>query len=300
MDPRLNGRWIWIFEDAPPADLTGLIPLVRAANGSGTKTNTGFDDAANYQRWTQALGRPLPAWTWLYPTSDPILAARALHGAAPDAGVYVADVENRLAPGGFAAFCGELRNLAPGCLIGFTSYPTKTQAVRFGVPFDDCRTFSDFAMPQVYFPEQIAALPTVIQDHLPLPVIVTLSPGDAPSQWLGVAQAALGSYGAVSVWRHPMNTAQAQTLAPPVVDVPLPDPVPVPAPHPQPSTLGVSDVSSQLIYLVADGPSAGEQVYNFGSGLVHIDGPTSAALQAAGALLVKVSGGVFAKLAVTE
>lgn len=67
----------------------------------------------------------------------------------------------------------------------------------------------------------------------------------------------------------------------------------VPQP-PKPKPESISEADDMPIYQVTDGPAKDSQVYDYGFGPVHISGPESAELSAAGVRVVRVSGATFA------
>ncbi len=204
MIPRRLG---WVWQDAPPpawpAGLDGV--LVRAANGAGTTGAGGFDYRANYRAWRRAFGVRVLPWTWVGPptSSDGRACAEALVTAAADGGpigLYVVDIEDALPHGQMTAFRRRLRELDPGALLGFSSYPTAAQATAHGVPWAECVGVCDLGMPQVYWPYQRALLSQILADHGGKPVHVAVSPGDDP-QWIDSARWGLDHAG-VSIWRY--------------------------------------------------------------------------------------------------
>lgn len=210
---------VWVWRD-PPAPLPdGVTALVRAANGASCRA-AGFDYAANYAAWKRAHpGRVLP-WTWLGPPAPGggSAAAAALLRAAPGEPLYVADVEEALPPAEAHAFAAAIRH-ANGALIGFSSYPTRAQAVGVGsVPWDALVAACDIGLPQVYYASQRAKLAQVAADHKDLTVHVAVAPDDDPN-WMQTAAWGLAR-GGVSVWRAglPGVTAWLAKLTDPTTD----------------------------------------------------------------------------------
>lgn len=162
----LDGTWTWVWKE-PPETLDfchGLI--VRAANGNGHTAPEGFNFAANYDAWASRFAGPLIAWTYLYQGSDPALAAEAL-AASPAVG-YIIDWEDAAgpAPSGarFAKMVAELRARRPAVPIGFSSYPTRAQAVAHGVDWDAGIDVCDFVAPQAYYDSQLHDYPQILAD----------------------------------------------------------------------------------------------------------------------------------------
>lgn len=240
-------RIAWVWRDglpsdpkapAVPAGVDGL--LVRAANGTGYTGSGGFSYRASYAAWAARAGAAhCGAWTWLGPptSSDGRAAADALHTAAPAAPYYVADVEGALSRGQATAFVRRLAELAPGRPVGFSSYPTRAQAVRFGVPWDELVDVCQFSAPQVYWPAQRAQLAQVLLDHhrssgAALPVHVAVSPTDDPGGWLTIAREGVGRLAGTSVWRLGLPGALGWMRSLPVPSAPAPAPAPKPRPRP--------------------------------------------------------------------
>jgi len=84
----------------------------------------------------------------------------------------------------------------------------------------------------------------------------------------------------------PMWTSTAQPL--PVQPAPTPIPVPIPA-QPNPRTGG----TGVYIFRVSDGPNLGFEIYDYGYGPVHINGPESAELIAGGVKVLGISSATF-------
>lgn len=200
----LPARLAWVWHHTPPAawpaGLDGV--LVRAANGAGV-TGSGVDYARLYAAWSHRFGTRVLPWTWVGPpvSSDGTACAEAAHRAAPGAPLYVADIEQTLDPSQVRAFCARLRQLEPGAVLGFSSYPTRAQATAHGVPWDACAEAFDMGLPQVYFPEQRGRLDQVVSDHRGRPVHVAVSPAD-DAGWAGAAARGLAELAGASVWRY--------------------------------------------------------------------------------------------------
>jgi hypothetical protein len=179
--------------------------LVRAANAAATSGN-GVDFAANYHAWKELLGARVLPWTWLGPpaSSDGLAAAEVVAEAAPGEPLYVVCIEQGLPDQEAEAFAERLRQLAPGALVGFSSYPTRAQAASFGVPWDACVAAFDLGLPQVYFAGQRADLDRVVADHRGRPLHVAVSPGD-DAGWLASARVGLERHLGASVWRHGLD-----------------------------------------------------------------------------------------------
>jgi hypothetical protein len=201
--PRRLG-WVWRTRpEAPPDGLQAM--LVRAANAATTGGN-GVDFAANYRDWKQLLGSLVLPWTWLGPpaSSDGLAAAEVVVEAAPGEPLYVVCIERGLPEAEAEAFTGRLRQLVPGALLGFSSYPTRGQAASFGVPWDACVACFDLGLPQVYFAGQRAELERVVADHRGRPLHVVVSPGD-DAGWLATASVGLERHLGASIWRHGLD-----------------------------------------------------------------------------------------------
>jgi len=193
----------WVWRTRPEALPDGLqAMLVRAANAAVTDGN-GVDFAANYRAWKELLGGRVLPWTWLGPpaSSDGLAAAEVVVEAAPGEPLYVVRIEQGLPDMEAEAFAERLRQLVPGALLGFSSYPTRAQAASFGVPWDACVAVFDLGLPQVYFASQRAELERVVADHRDRPLQVVVSPGD-DAGWLATARAGLERHLGASIWRH--------------------------------------------------------------------------------------------------
>ncbi len=198
----LNGTWTWVWKE-PPERVNfcrGLI--VRAANGNSLKDPQGFDFLTNYQRWQVAFSGPLIAWTYLYDSSEPLLAAEAL--AQAQAVAYIVDWEDAAgrAPSGdqLAAFVAELRRLKPDVPIGFSSYPTRAQAIAHGVDWDTGLEVCDFIAPQAYYDYQVHDYAEIITDAKGRYVQLDLEP-QASTAWGIDADEHLAAGKGVSFWR---------------------------------------------------------------------------------------------------
>ncbi|HEY5989329.1 MAG TPA: hypothetical protein VIV12_23550 [Streptosporangiaceae bacterium] len=198
----LDGTWTWVWQE-PPEQIRfcrGLI--VRAANGDSTRNPQGFDFLANYERWQAAFSGPLIAWTYLYQGSTPELAARLL--ALSDAVAYIIDWEDAAgpAPSGAQLFAcvEEIRRLKPGVPIGFSSYPTRAQAMAHGVDWDLGIQVCDFVAPQMYYGYQIADYLEVLDDAKGRYVQLDLSPAASNAWSLDIGKHLEGGRG-VSFWR---------------------------------------------------------------------------------------------------
>jgi hypothetical protein len=179
--------------------------LVRAANAAVTSGN-GIDFAANYGAWKGLLGPRVLPWTWLGPpaSSDGVAAAEVVVEAAPGEPLYVVCIEQGLPDLEAEAFAERLRQLVPGALVGFSSYPTRAQAASFGVPWDACVDVFDLGLPQIYFASQRAELDRVVADHRGRPLHVVVSPGD-DAGWLVTARAGVERHLGASIWRHGLD-----------------------------------------------------------------------------------------------
>jgi len=207
----------WVWQDPPPATfppgLGGV--LVRAANGAGV-TGSGTDYARLYAAWSHRFGARVLPWTWVGPpaSSNGAACAEAAHRGAFGAPLYVADVEGSLPATEARAFAARLRQLEPGCLVGFSSYPTRAQATSHGVPWDALVETCDIGFPQVYYPAQRAQLGQVIADHRGRPVHVAVSPAN-DAGWAEAAARGLAGLAGASVWRYglPRFDTWARALA---------------------------------------------------------------------------------------
>src|SRR6266540_2921225 len=182
----------WVWRTPPEALPEGLQAMfVRAANAALT-SGDGVDFAANYGAWKEFLGARVLPWTWLGPpaSTDGLAAAEVVVEAAPGEPLYVVCIEQGLPDSEAEAFAERLRQLAPGALVGFSSYPTRAQAASFGVPWDACVDVFDLGLPQVYFAGQRAELERVVADHRGRPLHVVVSPGD-DAGWLATARTGL-------------------------------------------------------------------------------------------------------------
>jgi hypothetical protein len=216
-----RGVWLWVWETGPtPHALNGFAgAFVRAANGGGV-VGDGYNFAHNYAAWTHAYGASrCVAWTYVYGASeakghytDGALAAHTLADAAPHAPAYVADIEGNVAPAEAELFVTTLRQLKPGIPIGFSSYPTRAQAVNFGVPWDTLVKHCDFGAPQVYWAKQEAHLDEVYADHAGKPVHVAVAPADA-SGWVQAAVTSMTRGGGASIWSAPVQPGWATGIA---------------------------------------------------------------------------------------
>ncbi|HEX6673538.1 MAG TPA: hypothetical protein VF486_00715 [Actinomycetes bacterium] len=179
--------------------------LVRAANAAATDGD-GVDFAANYRAWKELLGGRVLPWTWLGPpaSTDGLAAAEVVVEAAPGEPLYVVRIEQGLPDLEAEAFAQRLRQLVPGALLGFSSYPTRAQAASFGVPWDACVAMFDLGLPQVFFASQRAELERVVADHRDRPLQVVVSPGD-DAGWLATARVGLERYLGASIWRHGLD-----------------------------------------------------------------------------------------------
>jgi hypothetical protein len=208
----LSGAWFWVWNTAPdnPAMANADGAIVRAANGGGT-VGGGYDFKPNYAKWAKAYGaKRCAAWTFIYATTDGTHAADVLVGAAPEAPAYVADVEDYEGKTASAAvceaFCKRMKQLRPGTPLGFSSYPTRAQAMQQHVPWDALLALCDFGAPQVYQPYQGLKLAdgTVYADHKGKPVQVAFE----PTTWAGwepAARKARDRDGGVSIWALPLD-----------------------------------------------------------------------------------------------
>lgn len=208
----LAGAWLWVHTKAPDdgqmQNADGAI--VRAANGGGT-VGDGFDFKPNYAKWVKKYGaQRCAAWTFIYSTTDGRLAAEALVGSAPQAPAYIADVEDVNGKTASAAvceaFCKRMKQLRPKTPLGFTSYPTRAQAVAQHVPWDALVAHCDFGAPQVYYGYQGAKLASgeVYADHKGKPVHVAFAPADWAG-WEAAAKKARTRDGGVSIWVLPVD-----------------------------------------------------------------------------------------------
>ncbi len=198
----LDGTWAWVWKE-PPERVNfcrGLI--VRAANGNSLRDPQGFDFLTNYERWQEAFSGPLIAWTYLYDTSEPVFAARMLANA--QAVGYIVDWEDAAgpAPSGdqLLEFVAELRRLKPDVPIGFSSYPTRAQALAHGVDWDLGIQVCDFVAPQAYYDYQVHDYATIVADAKGCYVQLDLEP-QASTAWGIDAGEHLAAGKGVSFWR---------------------------------------------------------------------------------------------------
>jgi len=198
----LDGTWTWVWKE-PPEPIRfcqGLI--VRAANGNGVVTPEGFNFQANYLHWRANFSGPMIAWTYLYDTSDPETAAAML--AAVPAVAYIIDWEDAAGPtpsgAKFQRCVDELRRLRPSVPVGFSSYPTRAQAMAHGVDWDAGIVVCDFVAPQAYFGYQLANYDQILADAKGRYVQLDVEPA-AASGWNGFAQQHLATGQGVSFWR---------------------------------------------------------------------------------------------------
>lgn len=198
----LDGTWTWVWKEPPErvSFCRGLI--VRAANGNGITDPQGFDFQLNYIRWRRQFSGPLIAWTYLYDGSDPVEAARVL--AAVAAPAYIIDWEDAAgpAPSGdqLQACVKEIRRLRPGDPVGFSSYPTRVQAMEHGVDWDRGLEVCDFVAPQMYYGYQIADYPQVLADAHGRYVQLDVEPPASTAWPIDIGAHLEGGQG-VSFWR---------------------------------------------------------------------------------------------------
>jgi hypothetical protein len=208
----LAGAWVWVWNTSPDdvamANADGAI--VRAANGGGT-VGDGFDFKANYAKWASKYdAERCAAWTFIYATTDGKRAADVLVAAAPDAPAYIVDVEDYQGNTASAEICiafgARMKQLRPDVALGFSSYPTRAQAMAQQVPWDTLVARCDFGAPQVYYDYQGSRLEagTVYADHDGKPVQVAFSP-TTWSDWEPAARQARARDGGVSIWALPLD-----------------------------------------------------------------------------------------------
>jgi hypothetical protein len=211
----LNGTWLWVYNRRPVhSGLNGFTgAIVRAANGNGVHTASGFDYSELYARWAHAYTPArCAAWTWLYGPSevgggshtDGYLAATAIAESAPQAPSYLADIEHDVPAAEIAKFTSRLRELKPGVPLGFTSWPTEHQASTYHVPWTALVEHFDFGAPQVYEGYQGDLIETVIHDHHQKPLNVIFRPDRWPG-WQACASAMLQRFGGFSIWSFPVR-----------------------------------------------------------------------------------------------
>jgi hypothetical protein len=198
----------WVWQDGPPPSWPAGLDavLVRAANGAGHTGSGGYDYRASYRAWRRAYGARVLPWTWVGPPAfgDGAGCADAIATAAADGhpvALYVADIETAVPAGQVTAFRRRLAELDPAAAVGFSSYPTRAQAVAQGVPWDECLAAFDVALPQVYWPYQRQRLDQIRADHANLPLHIAVSPTDDP-QWTDTARYGLTRGAGVSLWRY--------------------------------------------------------------------------------------------------
>jgi hypothetical protein len=219
----LPGIWLWVHAVLPNAADLGLYDgaIVRAANGNGT-VGDGHDFAQSFRDCVNRFGAArCAAWTFLYPrTTHGATAAETLVRVAPNAPAYIADVEDyegqpgaSLPEGEINAFFDRMHALRPGVPVGFSSYPTRAQAVAHWVLWDKLIARCDFGAPQVYWPKQLQNWATVVHGHGSKPIHAAFAPTLGGAPFLPVAKAAFARYGGVSIWSHPVPAEWKPAIA---------------------------------------------------------------------------------------
>lgn len=235
-----TGHLAYVWEDRTPGSISGFsAPLVRAANGSTTRASDGADFSAVYNAWAKQFGDEIDAWSYFYPSSDPNAAAEALINSAPKARTYSFDIEDRVSPDKVRALYTKMRELRPGVAVGFSSYPSREQAIRLGVPWDTLIEVVDFSRPQVYWPNQRKVWAQIVADHKGVPIFPALSPGDDPNGvWAFARQIIEEGHQGICWWRYPMTQQwESMVRALPTFhsgDAPTAPPPTAPAPKYQP------------------------------------------------------------------
>lgn len=210
------GIWVYVWQDIPTDHALDSYDgaLVRAANGVGTTNPSGFDFAANYDRWVARFGADrVQPWTYLYPSSDGARAAQALFGSAGKLDTYQCDLEDAVPPAAIKAFCDKLHELSPGCQIVFDSYPTRAQFIRVNgsagaATWDQAVRSFDVFCPQVYFTSQFDD--GWEREFAGKPIWPAFSPANTAS-W-PYFQSKLDQFGVANLWRYPMTDAWRNKL----------------------------------------------------------------------------------------
>lgn len=181
--------YVFVWEDAP-GDTHGFDPVVRAANGVGVTNPAGFNYESNYAQWCKAFGRPLPAWTYTYPGDDGAKAGQALRTAAPDAPLYVVDVEDAgVTQAQLETLIAQLPTAIP---VYLSTYGTVSQCDTRQIPYR--ARGLDGIWPQTYYATQLDGIAEWRADHFT--TWPTFSPADCAA-WVSSADA-----GPCSIWRY--------------------------------------------------------------------------------------------------
>jgi hypothetical protein len=197
-----TAAWVW---HAPPRSIFGLeAVIVRCA--TGTSPNGGaFDYAANYRRWAETRGPAVIPWTWFGPpaSSDGRAAADLLCNIAPGRPLYVVEIQFDPPAEEVLAFTRRMHEREPSALLGFSSMPTREEALATGVPWDVCVDQFDLGFPQVYTAAQRALLlqprSPVVADMGGKPIHVAVFP-DNDAGWLECARAGIVHHAGASAW----------------------------------------------------------------------------------------------------
>jgi hypothetical protein len=197
-----TAAWVW---HSGPRSIFGLDAVfVRCASGINPGCDT-FDYAANFKRWASARGPSVVPWTWLGPPAsfDGLGAADLLCDIAPGRPLYVAELQFQTPDDEVVAFARRVRQREPQALLGFSSVPTRAEAVAAGVPWDACVEEFDIGLPQVYTPEQrellLADPSPVVADMGGRPIHVATFP-DSDVGWLEAARAGISRHAGASAW----------------------------------------------------------------------------------------------------
>jgi peptidoglycan hydrolase-like protein with peptidoglycan-binding domain len=191
---------VYVWTEAPAAT-NGLVPIVRAANGTSHTDPAGFDFRANYERWREHAGHPLPVWTYFYPGDKGAQVAAALLGSEDAAPLYLLDVEDEGVAWNEVRACAAA--LSKHGRVGITSYGLVAQCDARKIPI---RAWPwDVVAPQSYYPYQLAG---VAEWHgIGKQVVPSVAPEDR-ADWPSVAQ----DY-AVMVWRlATVNVASVSSI----------------------------------------------------------------------------------------
>jgi hypothetical protein len=197
-----TAAWVW---HSGPRSVFGLDAVfVRCA--SGTSTGRGpFDYAANFKRWASARGPSVVPWTWFGPPAslDGLGAADLLCDIAPGRPLYVTELQFETPAEEVVALARRVRQREPEALLGFSSPPTRVEAMAAGVPWDACVEAFDLGLPQVYTPAQRELLledpSPVVTDMRGKPIHVATFP-DSDAGWLETARAGISRHAGASAW----------------------------------------------------------------------------------------------------
>ncbi len=197
-----TAAWVW---HAGPRSIFGLDAVfVRCASGTSPSGGT-FDYAANYRRWAEQRGPSVIPWTWLGPpaSSDGAGTADLLCDIAPGRPLYLVELQFATPARQVVAFARRVREREPAALLGFSSFPTRTEAHASGVPWGACVEQFDLGLPQVYTPaqrERLLQTPSpVVADMAGKPVHVAVFP-DSDTGWLESARAGVSRHAGASAW----------------------------------------------------------------------------------------------------